>query len=274
VASATWTFDPGILLAVGIPALLYARGRIHLARAGHCGAAHWKTVCFGLGIVALALAFLSPLERLDGVSFAAHMLQHLLIVVVAAPLLVLGDPMAPVLWGLPAQERHGVGRLLRAGAFPRQLLDSATRPLIAGSPFLLIFGFWHMPRLYDLAQGRTLLNDLEHLSFFATALLFWWPVIHSYRRRRLGTLVAVPCLLAAIFEGTLIGALLTFAGEPLYATYRVSSGIFGMTPLEDQQLAGLLMWVPSGLVYLAAILRLVAQMLHEDQIPRGRTTPG
>jgi putative membrane protein len=276
VSLAAWTWDPGVLLTLGAIAVWYGLGWRHWVRRSRARPARWRAAAFYSGVVLIVLALLSPIGTYDVQSFALHMLQHMLLVVGAAPLLLLGAPLLALLWGLPEQERRGLGRLLRRETPLHGLGTTLTHPLVSGTLFLTVFGVWHIPALYDAAQGRTLIHDLEHALFLATAILFWWPVIHpGGGARRLSSLGAMAYLVPPMLEGTVVGALLTFAPQPLYTTYRASSGFAGLSTIEDQQLAGLIMWLPSGLIYLGAILTLLGLALREphqaEHIASGRS---
>jgi cytochrome c oxidase assembly factor CtaG len=194
------------------------------------------------------------------------MVEHLLLTIAAPPLLLLGSPLLPWLWGLPNQERRGAGRWLAPRSPLAKLGARLSDPKIALALFIVSFAFWHVPVLYDAAQGQTVVHYLEHVTFFTTALLFWWPVIHpSGGARTLSRVAAIGYFSVPMFESTLIGALLTFATRPFYATYVDAARITGLSAVDDQQLAGLIMWIPGGLVYVAAILWLLAALLREEE---------
>jgi cytochrome c oxidase assembly factor CtaG len=270
-----WTWDPTVLLGLLLAASLYAVGWRRLRHRSHRTLSRWQPVAFGSGLLVVLLALLSPIGTYDQELFALHMTQHMLLIMAAAPLLLLGQPLVPLLWGLPDQERRGLGRLLRPRTPLHAILGLLGRPVVAETLFLLALGIWHVPRLYDAAEGRTWLHDFEHLCFFLTAILFWWPVVQpAAGQRSLGRMAAIVYLLPAMMEGTAIGALLTLSSQPLYATYRVAprlAGLAGLSPLDDQQLAGLIMWVPGGLIYAGCALCLLLQVLHDEQ---ASTQPG
>ncbi|MGI9146103.1 MAG: cytochrome c oxidase assembly protein [Chloroflexota bacterium] len=267
MSPSAWSWDSLILLSTGLVAFVYARGLGRIRRRTRRGAAErWRAASFGGGLAVLLLALESPINTYDDRLFSMHMLQHMLLVLGAAPLLLIGAPLVPLLWGLPDQERRGVGRLLSPHGQLHTLGHRITQPLVAEVLFLGTFAFWHVPPLYDSAQGRSLTHDLEHALLLGTALLFWWPLVQpTDASRRMGHGLAVAYLAAASVEGTVIGALLTFSSEPLYTTYKLAPRIVGLSVLQDQQLAGLIMWVPSGLVYLSAILMQVGLLLRSDE---------
>ena len=262
-----WSPDPVIVLGVALTAGLYARGwrRLRGARA----LTTWRPACFAGGLMAVVLALLSPIGVYSERLFSLHMVQHLLLVNVAAPLLLLGAPLLPVVWALPAQERRGLGRLVGPRSPLGRLFHILTYPLVSAPLFLLTLALWHAPALYDAAQGRTLLHDLEHALFLGTALLYWSPIVHpGGGRRRLPYQAVVLYVLPAFFLGNALGALIGFAERPYSATYRDLPPTWGLSALEDQQLAGLIMWMPGGMMYLIPTLLALALAFRPDESAR------
>jgi cytochrome c oxidase assembly factor CtaG len=256
-----WSWDPAVLLGVALAGVLYARGWLHLKRRGT-----GQAICFAAGLALIVLALCSPIGTYDQQLFSLHMTEHLLLALGAAPLLLLARPMVPLLWGLPTQERRGAGRLLRPHAPLTRFGTALVEPKVALALFSIGFAVWHVPTLYDAAQGQSAIHYLEHTVFFVTALLFWWPVIHPHGGpRRLSKFAAIVYFALPMFEGTLIGALLTFSTHPLYATYASAARLTGLSAVDDQQLAGLIMWIPGGAVYAAAVLALVIGILRDEE---------
>lgn len=241
----SWSWEPTIVVGLGLAAALYVIGwaRMRQRARGRTRIAPWRAWCFAAGLTAIGLALLSPIAAFSGLFFFMHMSQHVLLVMVAAPLLSLGAPMFPWLWALPRGLRLGLARLLRPRHPIRRALDALTRPGVATVLHLGTVALWHVPAYYDAAQGRTVTHDLQHLMFLGTALLFWWPVAPSVGPPRLGHGFAILYFIPPMLVGKFIGALITFAEEPLYATYRAVPRVWGLSALEDQQLAGLTMWV-------------------------------
>jgi putative membrane protein len=242
--------EPSALLAVLVLGGLYVRGvRTLWQRAGREHVVHrWQAASFGGGLLAIVAALESPLDNLSADLFALHMVQHLLLILVAGPLLVLGAPLAPLFWALPKASRRPLGAWWHSIAF-------LARPAVAFGLHSLALWLWHVPPLYDAALRSRGIHVLEHLTFLTTAVLFWWAVLHTARRSH-G--LSILYLFGLALESTLLGALLTFSSAPWYATHLASAPAWGLTPLEDQQFAGLIMWVPGGGVYLAAALGLFA----------------
>lgn len=264
----SWSFEPSKLAGLALAGALYATGWWRLGRRGYGRARPpaWRAWCYAGGLAALALALLSPIAVYTSLFFFMHMLQHLLLLMLAPPLLWLGAPLPPVLWGLPDGTRQAVGWLFVASHPGARVFHALTHPFVAGGLYLVVVAFWHLPTFYDAAQGRTLVHDLEHLTFLGAGLLYWWPVVHpTGGRRRLGYFAAIVYLFPPLLEGNLIGALLTFASQPVYATYQQVPRLWGLSALDDQQIGGLIMWVPAGMMWLIPIFVLLTLALRQEE---------
>lgn len=259
-----WTLDPVLLGGIlGFGALYLAGLRKLRSRAGGTGALPpWRTLCFAAGWAALAVALVSPVDALGEGLFAAHMVQHLLLILVAAPLLVLGAPVLPLLWSVPRSLRRRLPALWNGWTLPRTVVRWLLRPGVAWSLFVLTFWLWHVPGPYEAALDSELLHVVEHLSFLGTAGLFWWVVLSPLGRRTVGAGGAVLCLVGAAVQGAALGALITFSTTTWYDAGSGAAQLWGLTPLEDQQLAGLVMWIPPVLVYLGAAATILAGELR------------
>jgi len=250
----SWGWEPGVVIPLFLTAWLYSRGvETVWRRAGRGrGVASAETAAFAAGMAALLVAMVSPVDRVAESLFWVHMVQHLLLIAVAPPLLVLGAPQAGLAWGLPRAARRGLGRWWHRRRRLRAALGWAASPLPAVALHSVALWAWHVPAAYDAAVAHPLAHAAEHASFLGTALLFWWAVLH-----RRGSLARVPglamlALFALAMEGGALGALLTFSPSPWYRAHLATAPAWGLTPLDDQQLAGLVMWVPGSLPYLAA----------------------
>jgi putative membrane protein len=261
-----WNVDPLVLVPLLLAIGLYGRGLRQLwTRAGRgrgVGLAH--VLAFAFGVAALFVALVSPLDALGETLLSAHMAQHALLVTAAPLLLLLGKPGVLFAWALPAGRRK---KFLRARAWRALAVTSAavSRPLPSAFLHGLALWGWHAPGAFDAAVASYGVHLLEHVCFFGTALLFWKAILDARSQGR-----AVPALGAAfatLMHGGLLGALITLAPLPLYAWYHDRTVPWGLNPLEDQQLAGLIMWVPMGTVYLGACLALANRLLP---LPDGR----
>src|SRR5947207_2761381 len=183
------------------------------------------------------------------------MVQHLLLSLVAAPLLLLSSSMPVLLWALPAHDRATLGRLVGQPGPARSTLRGLTHPLVAWFLFVVTQWAWHQPLAYDWALENRWAHYLEHLSFFITAVLFWWPVVGA---PPLPSPLSYPARLAYTFlawlPNSLLGAGISLSRAPLYSFYVNSAQTTGIDPLLDQQLAGLIMWVPGDVLFAAILL--------------------
>ena len=216
-----------------------------------------ERIYFSAGVAILFLALVSPLDTLaDNYLFSAHMIQHLLLVQVVAPLLVLGFP------------RSSLKKILRR-PLARQSERILGRPLVAWSLGIGTFFAWHAPFLYNAALENEELHVVEHLSMLVTAVIFWWPIITPAVETRLSPMTTLLYLMPAGMLGTFLGIMLAYAPTILYSAYLHAADPLGMlsiirqdwalSPKSDQQLGGMLMWVPGSFVYVGTIFfRLVS----------------
>lgn len=184
------------------------------------------------------------------------MTQHEILMLVAAPLLVLGRPLAAFVWSLPSAQRHTVAKPF-GSAWWRRWWAWLVAPLTAWSVHAAVLWSWHAPAWFEAGLRHDLIHDLQHASFLFSALLFWWALM---RRRPDG--IAVLYLLATMLHTGFLGALLTFGPVVWYPGYVDTPNPWGLTALADQQFGGLIMWVPAGAVFMLAGLLLLAQWLR------------
>ncbi len=253
----SWTFDPWILTPLLLALLVYARGYLRLRGQSRLGrpSLDMHASLYALGWLGLAGALVSPLHALGEQMFTAHMIEHEIIMAIAAPLLVMARPSAVLLWGLPDHLSASLGRMVMKPRF------RSGWTLVAGGAFATILHglaiwLWHTPAFFDLAVENAVYHRLQHLSFFLTALLFWWAIL---RRSSRGP--AAWHVFLTMLHTSLLGALIALSPVVLYLVQTRAAAAFGMTPLEDQQLAGFVMWIPAGIVYAAAALLLLAQWI-------------
>lgn len=258
-----WALEPGVIAPLGVSALLYGRGALELRRRGRgIALRRWEAACYAGGWVIVALALLSPLHDASEQLFSMHMVQHELLMAVAAPLLILGRPMMVMLWALPARGRHAVARLSRRASV-RATWRAITRPFDAWLIHGLAIWIWHLPALFESTLHNEAIHALQHACFLGTGLLFWWSIIHGQRRAALGMSI-VYLFTTAVHTGVL-GALMTFSRVPWYPAYGDGAAAWGLTPMADQQLAGLIMWIPASLAYLVAALAIMRRWLVDSE---------
>jgi putative membrane protein len=259
-----WSWEPAVIVFLLVSGALYLGGLRRLwSKARGTGIRQWEAAAFAGGWLSAAVALVSPLHALGGSLFSAHMAQHELLIAVSAPLLVLGRPLIPFLWALPPEWRSGLGRASKASAFSA-VWALLTRPAIAFALHAIALWGWHLPGPYQATIGSELMHTLQHLCFISTALLFWWTIFGA-RYSMLGYGGAVFYLFATALQTGALGALLTFAGGLWYPAYAATSGLWGLSPLEDQQLGGLIMWIPGSIPYGVAGLVLFARWLKESE---------
>lgn len=273
-----WNWDPVTLLGLALAGLVYGGGLRRLwARAGvDRGVTRWQAGAFAGGLWALFVALVSPLDALGHTLFSAHMLQHMLLVLVAAPLLVLASPLLPALWILPAGGRRKVGRVWQGARWLRRLGHLLGHPLVVWSLFAVVLWVWHLPGLYQAAVASPGVHLLEHLSMLAAASLFWWTVIQPLGRRRLNYGAAILFVFTTSVHKTVLGTLFLFAPTPLYPVYEAGAAAWGLTPLADQQLAGMIMRTPGTFIFLfacGALFLLWLGQMERRASPRGTPNP-
>jgi putative membrane protein len=256
-----WDASPAMVCGLALLALTYTRGLLALwgqAGYGH-GIRPWQAAAFAGGLLVLLLALVSPLDALSGALFSAHMAQHMLLVLAAAPLLALGGPLA-LLWALPRRLRRGLHRWRAYWSW----LESLP---IAWAAYAAALWLWHLPALYQAGLRNEAVHALEHASLLGGAALFWWALLRPAGRAWYGARVLAVFVFA--IQSSFLGALLLASRAPWYASYAAQAQRWGVTPLEDQQLAGLIMMLPGDLVYLLAAAGLFALWLRSAERETG-----
>jgi putative membrane protein len=215
------------------------------------------------GWTALMLALVSPLHAWGQALFSVHMTQHEVLMLVAAPLLVLGRPLVPFLWAVQLSSRRRLGSASKHAAVQHPW-RRLTNPLTAWLVHAAALWIWHVPALFQATLTSDVAHTLQHVSFLGSALLFWWAIIHG-RRGVMGYGAAVLYMFTTSVHSGALGALLTLTRTVWYPAYSGTTTSWGLTPLEDQQLGGLIMWVPAGVVYLVSALLLMLGWLRESE---------
>ncbi|PWU21027.1 MAG: cytochrome c oxidase assembly protein [Candidatus Rokuibacteriota bacterium] len=253
----SWTIEPAAVLAAVGAATLYAGGWATLARRMPERFGPGRPVAFLAGLAALLLALSSPLDALGHQFLRAHMIQHLLLIVVAPPLLWMGAPMAPMLLGLPKPVRRIVAVGLASGPV-RRLTRFLADPGFDLAAFFVAFWAWHVPALYDLALRSHPWHHFEHACFLITALLFWRPVILPWPARSSWPRWAmIPYLVLADVQNGVLAAIFTFSDRVIYSAYTTTLPAPSGSALEDQAIAGVIMWVPGSVAFLLPVLWLI-----------------
>ena len=267
-----WNFDLLILLNLGLLGFVYLHGIRQLwGKAGvGRGVGRGQAAAYLTSLGVLFVALISPLHALSEELASAHMMQHMLLMVVAAPLFVFGTPGLVITWGLAPQWRPAAARWRRGLD-----ADALQRPYLPWVLYAAVLWVWHQPIAYQAALVDPLVHDVQHLTFFGAACLYWRVVLDPLRRRRLHPLAAVVALFTTSLHAMLLGVFMALSPAVWYKVYGARTAAWGLTPLEDQQLAGLIMWMPACLVYPAAAAIAMGAWLGtlSGVEPKGRRLP-
>ena len=260
-----WTFPPFLTLFSVLALILYLRGW----RVGHALRPHelpvWRAICFCSGVLAFWLAIASPISVYDDVLLTAHMIQHLILMSVAPPLILLGAPAVPMLRGLPRPILQRIFAPLLRSSVIRQIVHGLLRPVTGWLAFNVAFLGWHIPGAFELALHSETWHEVEHACFFFTAILFWWTVIQPWPSRDIfSRWKVIPYLLTADFVNTGLSAFLAFSGRVFYPSYAGAPRVFSVSPINDQIAAGAFMWVFGSLIYLVPAVVTVFRLVESD----------
>ncbi len=267
-AALTDGWRPEVVLALALALGLYMLGWWRLRRRSTMLARPWRLGAAVLGVAAIAGALLSPLDQWAHERFSAHMVQHLLLLKLAAPALLLANPLPMVLWGLPRPARFRIARQLAPGTPLRALWRALTGMPVAWVLSALALWLWHVPGAWEAALSDRLLHDLEHVVFFGAGVLFWWPLLGAAPRLRAlahpGAQIAY--LLLGAFQEAVLGLLLTISPWVLYPTYAARAAGAGVSALEDQWWGGIVMWGGGGLIDMVAVLVVLFRVLERQEL--------
>lgn len=257
-----WSFEPGVVIPLAVAAILYSLG----ARRSR-GIRPLQMASFWAAWMILALALVSPVHPLGEVLFSAHMVQHEILMLMVAPLFVISRPLVAFLWALPLGTRRFIGAWSKRG-FVRWLWHLLTRPLTAWWIHAAALWLWHAPALFQATLTSERVHALQHVSFLGSALLFWWSLLSASSVEKYGS--GFLYIFSSAVHTSVLGALLTLSPRVWYPAYAARVHAWGMTPLQDQQIGGLIMWVPAGLVYLAAGLYMFAKWIRHSDTTRSQ----
>ena len=265
-------WSPPIFLigALSVVALVYVLGWFAIRKTRAAQFPAWRLGCFLLGLAVIALAIASPLDGFADALLSAHMVEHLLLMSFAPPLLLLGYPVVPLLRGLP----RGVvvwivGPLVRSKML-RRFGHWLIMPLVAWLAMNLMFLGWHVPAAYDFALEHEHWHEFEHLCFLGSSILFWWPLLRPWPSRGgyAGWLLILYLVMADIVN-TLLSAFLAFCDRPVYGYYLKEPNAFGILPLSDQRAGAVVMWVVGSLVFLVPAVVITFRLLQNEGRPGG-----
>ena len=259
-----WSFEPWVVACLVVSAVLYAVGIARLwRRAGPGrGVQARRALAFAAAWLATAGALVGPLDALSSHLFSAHMVQHEVLMIVAAPLFVISRPLGAWAWALPLEARRAIGQFFHRPAWRTPWLV-VTGPLAAWIVHALALWLWHVPAWFDAALASDGIHALQHACFLFSALLYWWSVLGASSPRNGGA--AMASLFTTMIHTGALGALLTLSPVAWYPAYATRTLAFGLDPLEDQQLGGLIMWIPAGTAYIACGLATAARWLQRHE---------
>lgn len=246
--------------------IVYVRGWFAIRRTRPDQFQLWRLGCFLMGLATIWVAIASPLDGFADVLLSAHMVEHLLLMSFAPPLLLLGCPVVPLLRGLPRGITVYVfGPLIRIEAL-RKLGHFMITPLVAWLAMNLAFLGWHVPAAYDFALEHERWHEFEHLCFLGTSILFWWPIIRPWPTRDIysGWLLLVYLVMADIVN-TVLSAFLAFCDRPVYGYYLREPNAFELSPLSDQRAGAVVMWVIGSLIFLIPAIILTFRLLQTKE---------
>ena len=255
--------EPWVLVTLAATALVYGFGFRRLRRrSGDRVATTPALLACAAALLVLLAALSEPADRLSDQLFSAHMVQHLVLMLIAAPLLVQGRSAMVLLWALPGGLRRTGGSFWAASGLGPGLRLLFTHPVAVWIWFCGLFALWHLPGPYAWALGNQAIHVLEHLAFLLSAFAFWSVVIEPLGRRRLDYGATLLFVATAAIVSSLPGALMILGTRPLYGVHAEGVAAWGLTLIQDQQLGGLIMWIPAGLAYLLASAVLFVRWLQ------------
>lgn len=263
-AASAWTWPPFIVASLLVTAILYGVGVTRmLRRAIDRKPVVRSIVWFALGWVSLVIALDSRLHELGEQLFWIHMTQHEILMLISAPLLVLGRPLVPFLWALPPSWRQRTLTVGHSNVF-KTFWSAVSSPFSAWLLSAIALWTWHIPWLFDKTLQSDWIHAAQHTTFLLAALLFWWPLAN--RTSRIGYGGGLAYVFTTALHTSILGALLTFAPRPWYSSYITTAPAWHLTALEDQQLGGLIMWIPAGTLLLIVALVLLVKWMNQSQI--------
>ena len=281
----SWDWRLDVIVILALAGILYSRGWWRLRkRSRHGGeryqnasrsrwrlANRWRLVSYYAGLFFVALALLSPIDALSQQLFMAHMIQHLLLIMFAPPLLLLANPMPFMLWGLPDSWRHFVGRGLSYILHRDSAVRNGVRLLTATGIIWLVWVIsligWHDPTMYNWALRSAFVHNVEHLMFFLASMLFWWHVTGAGPRihKQLGYGSRIGLVIGAIPVNMLLGVVLAFATTAIYSYYTAVPRLWGIDVVTDQRIGGLIMWIPGSMMYIVAALVMLFRLFDKEK---------
>jgi putative membrane protein len=268
-SSSAWNWDPLIIVSLLLLTMAYIKGfkNIHQKRKRtqvSSALGKKELVFFALSVLFLIIALMSPVDRWSDELQAWHMIQHMLIMMIAAPFFILAAPLFVFLWSLPLKLRQKVRPVYKWLYGHKSGWYFMWQPIFLWSIFAFTLWIWHLPRLYEAALLLPWLHDLQHISFFMAACLFWRILLDPIHRFKMGRALGIFYLFATTLHATLLGVFMTLSPKLWYGFYEGRTRFWNLSSLEDQQLAGLIMWMPACMVYVVVTVLIFIKWLKEN----------
>lgn len=253
-----WTLPPAIVVNLTLMAILYLIGfrRLHHSssksrqdRFSNTKSSKWRATSFSGALIVLLIALGSPIDFISARLGWVHMIQHSMLMMIAAPLFMLGNPGRVFIAGLPRRTQRQIWRVRKRAVTWQIPLRWLRHPTVIWTMYALTLWLWHLPTLYEAALDHPLIHDFQHLTFFAASCLFWKSVLHPLKTRRMEPAIAVIYLYLASIHSVALGVLMAISPFVWYQPYQKTATEFGIQPLFDQQLAGYIMWMPACMMY-------------------------
>lgn len=276
----SWDVRIEVLLVLGLAAVVYLRGWLRLRALATPKslrgstqspqhrplAAGWRLAAYWAGLLSIAVSLMSPIDVLSGQLFFMHMTQHLLLTMVAVPLMLIGNPFPVLVWGLPRPARRPLSTVLNERSPWRAALTKITGPGVVWLLYVISLIAWHDPLLYGLALRNQFVHDLQHLSFFITTMLLWWHILGVAPRlhRTLSVGQRIIYTISVVPVNVIIGVVIAFAPSPVYEHYVTVPRLLGLSVMADQMIAGILMWIPGSEMFFWAALIVLTQIVSKE----------
>ena len=256
------------MLTLSIAALLYWSGWWRLRHRGHRQLANgWRLASFSTGVLVLVLALMSGIDSYQSHLFLMHMIQHILLAMIAPLLLLLGSPLPISLWALPQPLRRSMRHLLSRHALFRRALRAITSPTVVWMLYVGTYWGWHDPAAYNAALSNPLIHNVEHLSFFLTAMLFWWRVTESAPRihHTFSYGGRVMLVMMVFFVNLAASIAIAMSDQVIYTHYLEVERLWSLSALQDQRIGGLIMWIPGSMMYVIVALTLLVRLMAKQE---------
>jgi putative membrane protein len=265
---ASWSAPIGVIEILSLTALVYLVGWLRLRGAFQDLISGWRLAAFLAGIFSLWIAIGSPLNAFDDVSLTAHMVQHLLLMSAAPPLILLSAPALPLLQGLPRWMAHSIVAPFLRWSLVKHIGHFITNPAICWLSAALALLEWHIPGVFEIALHSRMWHEVEHASFFAAGILFWWPVVQPWPSTARWPRWSIPLyLFCGTFPCDALSGFLAFCDRVVYSSYLRTPPILTSSPVQDQEFAAALMWTCTTIIFLVAAAIVTMQILSPKNAP-------